>query len=284
MAGASRMTAIALLPDRAVLEVSGEDRIGFLQGLVSNDVGLAAPERAVWSALLTPQGKWVADFFIFADGERLLLDVESAQAGILVKLLSRYRLRSKVAIAAAGLAVHAVWGGAPPDSGVQAPDPRLADAGWRVLGGALTANADAGDYDLHRLRLGLPAGSLDLEPERSTLIESGFDELHGIGWEKGCYMGQELTARTKYRGLVKRRLTPVRVEGVLPPAGTPVMQGEVEVGTIRSGRADRALASLRLDAIGAAHLRCGEATLIPEPAPWMRLADLKLAQSVTGPA
>jgi folate-binding protein YgfZ len=266
------MTSIAELTDRAVLDVSGEDRVGFLQGLVSNDVAAAVPGRAVWSALLTPQGKWVADFFIFADGERLLLDVEAAQAALVTKLLSRYRLRSKVAIAPTGVAVRAVWGGAPPPGGVQAPDPRLAEAGWRVLGGSLAINADAADYDLHRLRLGLPDGSRDLEAERSTLVESGFDELHGIGWEKGCYMGQELTARTKYRGLVKRRLVPVRVEGAL-------MQGETEVGTIRSGRADRALASLRLEAIRAESLRCGDAVVVPEPASWMRVENLKLASA-----
>ncbi len=273
------MSFTAELTDRAVLDVSGEDRVAFLQGLVSNDVAAAGPGRAVWSALLTPQGKWIADFFIFADGERLLLDVEAGQAEMLAKLLSRYRLRSKVTIARTELGVQAVWGGAPSPGGVQAPDPRLAEAGWRVLGGGLAANADEADYDLHRLRLGLPSGSRDLEAERSTLVESGFDELHGIGWEKGCYMGQELTARTKYRGLVKRRLVPVRVEGELPAVGTPVMHGESEVGTIRSGRGDRALASLRLDAIKGEGLRCGAAVLVPEPAAWMRLESLKLASA-----
>jgi hypothetical protein len=273
------MTCIVHLTDRAVLEVSGADRVGFLQGLVSNDVAQALPGRAVWSALLTPQGKWVADFFIFADGETLLLDVEAGQRDLVAKLLSRYRLRSKVVIEAADLAVHAAWDGEPPAAGVQAPDPRLAQAGWRILGGEVTADADLAAYDLHRLRLGLPAGSLDLEPERSTLVESGFDELHGIGWDKGCYMGQELTARTKYRGLVKRRLTPVRVEGALPPPGTPVTLGGAEVGIIRSGRDDRALASLRLEAIRAERLDCGAAVLVPEPAGWMRWQDVKLASA-----
>lgn len=273
------MSFIAELTDRSVLEVTGEDRVGFLQGLVSNDVAEAAPGRAVWTALLTPQGKWIADFFIFAAADRLLLDVESAQAAHMTKLLSRYRLRSNVAIQPAPLGVWAAWGGEAPSGGIQSSDPRLPEAGFRILGTGFEATADDSEYDLHRLRLGLPSGSRDLEAERSTLIEAGFDELHGIGWSKGCYMGQELTARTKYRGLVKRRLTPVRVEGTLPPPGTPVLQGEIEVGTIRSGRADRALASLRLDAIRADHLRCGDATLLPEPAAWMQLDDLKLASA-----
>ncbi len=273
------MTYIAPLPERAVLEVSGEDRVGFLQGLVSNDVAQAGPGRAVWAAMLTPQGKWLADFFIFADGDRLLLDCEAAQAASLQQRLTRFRLRAKVAIGLTGLAVHAAWNGAPPAGGLQAPDPRLPEAGWRILGDVAGVNAGSDDYDLHRLRLGLPAGSRDLEAEKSTLVESGFDELHGIAWEKGCYMGQELTARTKYRGLVKRRLTPVRVEGALPPPGTPVTQGGAEVGVIRSGRGDRALASLRLEAMRSAGLRCGEAELVPEPAAWMRWEPVRLAAS-----
>ncbi len=259
------MTLLAHLSDRAVLQVAGDDRISFLQGLVSNDVAAAAPGRAVWSALLTPQGKWLADFFVFADADRLLLDCEAGQSEMLRARLSRFRLRAKVAIEPVDLPVFAAWDGPPPEAAIRSPDPRLPEAGSRLLGDVHGANATEADYDLHRLRLGLPDGSRDLESEKSTLVEAGFDELHGIGWEKGCYMGQELTARTKYRGLVKRRLVPVAVDGPLPAPGTPVFEGEAEVGTIRSGRADRALALLRLEAIGAASLRCGEATLRPTP-------------------
>src|SRR3954468_22444338 len=128
------MTYIAALPDRAVLEIAGEGRVAFLQGLVSNDVAGAAPGRAVWSALLTPQGKWLADFFVLADGDRLLLDCEEAQAGMLAQGLSRYRLRAKVEIRAVPMPVHAAWGGPPPTGGVQASDPRVDEAGWRILG------------------------------------------------------------------------------------------------------------------------------------------------------
>jgi folate-binding protein YgfZ len=221
---------IAVLPDRSVIEVTGEDRVAFLQGLVSNDVAEAAPGRAVWAALLTPQGKWLADFFVFSDCDRrLLLDCERDQAATLLARLSRFRLRSRVALRDAGGAfvVQAGWGGAPMPGDVPAaaPDPRLPEAGWRALAAAPLPGVDAteAEWDLHRLRLGLPAGSRDLESEGSILLEAGFDELHGVSWTKGCYMGQELTARTKYRGLVKRRLVPVRVEGALPPRGTPVL-------------------------------------------------------------
>jgi folate-binding protein YgfZ len=173
--------------------------------------------------------------------------------------------------------VHAAWAGPPPAGGVQAPDPRAAQAGWRILGEVAGVNAMAEDYDRHRLELGLPAGSRDLEAEKSTLVEAGFDELHGLSWDKGCYMGQELTARTKYRGLVKRRLTRVRIEGPAPALGTQVFDGDAEVGTMRSGRDGWGLALLRLDAIRAERLRCGDATLTPDPAPWMQWEPVRLA-------
>lgn len=269
------MTEIALLPNRAVLEIAGEDRVSFLQGLVSNDVDQAAPGRAVWAALLTAQGKWLADFFILADADRLLLDVEETHRDLLIKLLTRYRLRAKVTLSRLDLPVYAAWNGVP-DAPLQAPDPRLPDAGWRILGDVIPTT-DAAAYDAHRLALGLPDGSRDLESEKSTLVESGFDELHGIAWDKGCYMGQELTARTKYRGLVKRRLVAVTVDGPLPPPGTPIFHGGLECGTLRSGRQNdgpknihgRALATLRLDAIRADRLTCADAILTPAPSPWL---------------
>ncbi len=271
------MTDIALLPDRAVLEVAGDDRVSFLQGLVSNDVAAVGPGRAVWAALLTAQGKWIADFFILADGDRLLLDVEAASRDHLAKLLTRYRLRAKVTVAPLDLPVSAAWNGTPATGGgVQAPDPRTPDAGWRILG-PVTPTTDAAAYDRHRLALGLPDGSRDLEAEKSTLVESGFDELNGIAWDKGCYMGQELTARTKYRGLVKRRLVPVDVAGTLPPPGTPITLAGAEIGTLRSGREGRALATLRLDSLRATGLQCGDAVLTPAPPAWLKAEPLLLA-------
>jgi folate-binding protein YgfZ len=265
---------LAPLPARAVIALAGEDRVSFLQGLVSNDVAEAAPGRAVWAALLTPQGKYLADFFILADGERLLLDVERALLPMLLQRLARFRLRAKVTLAAAEeLSVYAAWGGAPPATPLAAPDPRLAEAGWRLLSAAaLPANATPADWDRHRLALGLPDGSRDLEPEKTVLLEAGFDELHGVSWSKGCYMGQELTARTKYRGLVKRRLVPVAVDGALPPPGTPVLRDGAEVGVMRSGQDRTGLAVLRLDALDAA-LACGDSRLTPHVPDWMRLPE-----------
>ncbi len=267
------MTQLVALPGRAVIEVGGEDRVAFLQGLVSNDVAEAAPGRAVWAALLTPQGKYLADFFILADGDRLLLDAERSQVPMLLQRLTRFRLRSKVTLRVAEeWLVYAAWDGAPAASGIVTPDPRLPEAGWRVLTVAsLPANAGEDDWDSHRLALGLPDGTRDLEPDKTILLEAGFDELNGVSWTKGCYMGQELTARTKYRGLVKRRLVPVVVDGALPEPGTPVLRDGAAVGTMHSGRGGSGLAVLRLEALDAP-LVCGEARLTARIPDWMRLA------------
>lgn len=264
------MGKLAHLPDRAVLEVSGDDRVPFLQGLVSNDVAAAAPGRAVWAALLTPQGKYLADFFILADGARLLLDCESAQAAMLTPRLARFRLRSKVSITPLPLLVYAAWDGAPDRDALIAPDPRLPDAGFRLLAAApLAADADAADWDRHRLALGLPEPR-DMEAEKSVLLEAGFDELHGVSWDKGCYMGQELTARTKYRGLVKRRLIPVAIAGEAPAPGTPITAEGREVGTMRSAREGMGMALLRIEALEQP-LACGAARLEPRMPLWLQL-------------
>jgi tRNA-modifying protein YgfZ len=269
------MARLAVLPDRGVIEVSGEDRVTFLQGLVSNDVTQATPGNALWAALLTPQGKYLADFFIFAEADRLLLDCELAQVPALVQRLSRFRLRSKVTLRAADeFHIHAAWDGTPASNALCAADPRLSDAGWRLLSVApLPTTALPIDWDRHRLSLGLPDGTRDLEPEKTVLLEAGFDELHGISWTKGCYMGQELTARTKYRGLVKRRLCPVMIAGDLPTSGTPVTHNGTEVGTMRSGRDQLGLALLRTEVLHD-RVACNGAMLTPRIPAWMSLPEL----------
>jgi folate-binding protein YgfZ len=268
------MRNITHLADRGVVELTGADRVSFLQGLVSNDVEKAVPGHAMWAALLTPQGKWLADFFVFAESERLLLDCERAQAAMLVKVLGRYRLRAKAMLRDVSdeLFVHVAWGDAGDVPGaIVAPDPRLAAAGWRILSNdILPDTATAADWQAHRIGLGLPDGSRDMEADKTVLLEAGFDELHGVSWTKGCYMGQELTARTKYRGLLKRRLVPVQVVGAMPAPGEAVMRDGREVGTLRFGVGASAMALLRLEALsGAVDLVCGGATLRPMLPEWM---------------
>ncbi len=301
------MTQIALLPERGVVEVTGADRVAFLQGLVSNDVTLAAPGEpnaapgdAVWAALLTPQGRWLTDFFIFCtdDGEdaRLLLDAPRAAIPDLIARLSRYRLRAQASLRDASEAWHVqvAWDGPAPMAaeGVVAADPRLSGAGWRVLSPApLAANASAADWQARRLALGLPEPA-DLEAEKTLLLEANFDALDGISWTKGCYMGQEVTARTRFRGLVKRRLVPVTIActlpGEIPAPGTPVLAGTETLGTLRSAcrtgpESGLGLAMLRLDFPAAGPLHCGTAELVAHPPAWLPL-PAPAARSAKGPA
>jgi len=267
------MPNIALLPNRAVLCVTGKDRVAVLNGLVSNDVAHATPGHAIWAALLTPQGKYVADFFIFTDADRLLLDCDAAQRNMLALKFARYRLRADMQIENSDFAVYAAWGSEAPLASVVAPDPRLDLAGWRVLAPAgLPVSADFQAWDLHRLRLGLPDGTRDLEPDKSVLLEAGFDELHGISWTKGCYLGQELTARTRYRGLLKRRLFPVKADSPLPRPGTIVMAGERQAGVLRSVIGAEALALLRIDSLNATLAAEGVALTVQRPE-WMMLQE-----------
>lgn len=256
------------LDDRAVLAVSGEDARPFLQGLISNDIGKASGGAAVHAALLTPQGKYLFDFFIFACGDALWLDCESASREALRRRLAMYRLRAKVAIDdALTHEVYAVIGrGAVAaasriDRGLAFADPRIAALGARVViePGDRAAMEAAGlrpgsraDYDALRIGLGVPDGSRDLIAEKSYLLENGFEALNGVDFEKGCYVGQEVTARMKHRSLVRKRLVPVHIDGPAPPAGTAVHRGAVEVGEIRSTAGELGLALLRLDAVDGA--------------------------------
>lgn len=283
------------LDARGLIAVEGPDAKPFLQGLVSNDVNKIAPGRAVYAAFLTAQGKYLHDFFLAQQGEALLIDCEAARLADFKKRLTLYKLRSKVSIAekgadvgvyalmganaagALGLAAEAGAAGAL-GSGVAFVDPRLAEAGARAIlpvaeaDALLSANgfakAEAGAYDRLRLSLGLPDGSRDLEIEKSILLENGFDELNGIDWDKGCYMGQELTARTKYRGLIKKRLVPVEIEGPVPPAGTPIMLDGSEVGEMRSGQDGLGLALIRLEHMEKAPFVVGDARVTPKKPRW----------------
>ena len=290
------MTApsFALLAHRSVIAVSGADRIEFLQGLISNDTTKVSPHHAVWAALLTPQGRFLNDMFVAEEGaETLLLETERARAAGLAKKLSMYTLRSKAKVEdrAASMEVAVVFGdGASKALGIEHAvsfaDPRLPELGVRLLTKAGEAAALLGshgflpalpaDYDALRLALGVPDGSRDLPVEKALLLESGFDELNGVDWKKGCYMGQELTARTKYRGLVRKRLFPVQLDGPLPAPGTAIHANGEQVGEIRSGSGNRALAMLRLDAaLGATlgALTAENTRIVAEIPAWMKLPE-----------
>ena len=288
----------AILDERGILAVSGPDRRLFLQGLVSNDVEKVTTSRALYAALLTAQGKYLHDFIMVEMAETIWLDAEAARLGDLRRRLSMYRLRAKVEIAERpDLAVAAVFGegalgalglaGAPGEvrpleAGIVLADPRLGALGARAilprdrlrpaLAGLGLREADFAAYDRHRLCLGIPDGSRDLVPDKSILLEAGFDELHGVDWQKGCYIGQELTARTKYRGLIKKRLFPVEIDGPAPLPGTMVTAEGKDAGEMRSGRDGHGLALLRLDAVGEGRtLVADAATLVAIRPDWMRI-------------
>ncbi len=247
------------LRDRSVLEVAGADAGSLLQGLVSNDLDRLADRPALHAALLTPQGKYLFDFIVTAPGDVLWLDVEAARLDELVRRLTLYRLRADATFTPrSDLAVYAVFDGAAPavaGAAVDVVDPRLGALGRRVVGApatvepALDAVAGAASYDewdRFRLALGVPDGSRDLEPEKALLLENGFAELGGVDFDKGCFVGQELTARMRYRGTVRKRLVPVTLDGAAAP-GTPIRDGEIDVGELRSVAGDRGLALIRLD-------------------------------------
>jgi folate-binding protein YgfZ len=292
--------SFALLDDRGILAVSGPDRRPFLQGLVSNDVDKVSPTASRYAALLTAQGKYLHDFMMVEASESIWLDAEAARLGDLKRRLSMYRLRARVSLdERSDLAVAAIFGageaailGLPSEPGAARPfgtgvvfiDPRLASLGARAIlprENARAALADAGIaetsfdiYDRLRLSLGIPDGSRDLVLEKSILLESGFDELNGVDWQKGCYIGQELTARTRYRGLVKRRLTPVRIEGPAPPPGAAVTADGREIGEMRSSRDGLGLALLRIEPVREGKvLVAGESILVPVTPAWMRLEN-----------
>ncbi|WP_026986197.1 CAF17-like 4Fe-4S cluster assembly/insertion protein YgfZ [Fodinicurvata fenggangensis] len=293
----SRIFAVKL-EDRGLLALSGPDLRDFLQGIVSNDVNRVSASQSIWAAFLTPQGKYLYDFFISQPTEGTFwLDVEAERRADLMKRLRMYKLRSKVEMTdlSEDYEVHALYGETsdildlPPlagasqsyHDGVLMRDPRHLDIGLRLVAPKTQTDqllseleAETGtreDYDVQRIALGLPDGSRDMEAERATLLENGFDELGGVDWQKGCYMGQELTARTKYRGLVKKRLMPVKLDGSPPDIGTAVTLNGKQVGEIRSSAKGRALALLRLDIFKSEDsplLEAGEARLTPHPPDW----------------
>ncbi len=259
-------TTFVILPNRGLLRVSGEEAEEFLQNLVSNDVTRATADTAVYSTLLTPQGKFLHDFFVVRDEDGFLLDCEADRLDDLKRRLTMYKLRAKVILSdeTDRWLVLAVLEGKI-EGALLFDDPRRLDLGKRAIvraGDPIEGEeAPFENWDARRISLGIPDGSRDIEVEKSFLLEHRMDELNAIDFKKGCYVGQELTARTKYRGNVRKKLTHVSVEGDLPPAGTPVLADGIEIGTVRSGLGNQALAILRIERPDG-ELEAGDAKLV----------------------
>ncbi len=256
----------ALLADRGVVKVVGDDARNFLHGLISADTLNLTPGAARFAALLTPQGKIIADFIVVEapakDGSGFFLDIPRARAKALVDKFNIYKLRSRVMVEDLSeiLGVLAAWDGSfAATTGVSYADPRLPALGLRVMlppqraaeatTGLGAALVDAADYEAHRIALGVPRGGVDFAYGDTFPHESDMDQLGGVDFAKGCYVGQEVVSRMEHRGIARTRAIPVRYEGAAPEAGTAVMAGERQVGTMGSAAAGSGLALLRLDRV-----------------------------------
>ena len=268
-------SSFTILENRAILKLSGIDAKSFLQGLVTNDVEKVSEENTVYTALLTPQGKYLHDFFIVKIGNKYCLDCEASRVEDLIRRLKIFKLRTNVIIelekkmcavaifgdrAIEALSLNTSLGYSKPYvSGIFYTDPRIDAVGARgIVPKTSIAKLSENDklkitpfenYDKLRISLGLPDSSRDMRIEKSTLLESGFDELNGVSFNKGCYIGQELTARTKHRGLIKRRLVPIQLKTSQPFEGMTIEQENKEIGEVRSFQGNWAMAMIRLDAL-----------------------------------
>jgi folate-binding protein YgfZ len=256
----------ALLPDRGVIKVAGDDARRFLNGLATNDIAKVVPGKARFAALLTPQGKIVADFIVAEapaeDGGAFFLDVPKVLAGSLVEKLNFYKLRAKVVCEdlSAILGVMAIWdGGGESEYGLCYADPRLPALGTRCMlpphlaadasediGAAL---AEPAAYEAHRIALGVPRGGEDFMYGDAFPHEADMDQLAGVDFEKGCYVGQEVVSRVEHRASARSRVVPIAYDEFAPSSGLPVMAGEKQIGFLGSTARGRGLALLRLDRV-----------------------------------
>ena len=247
----------ALLQRRGVIRVAGVDARKYLQGLITNDIAKAQDGRAIHAGLLNPQGKVLFDFFVVAANGGYLLDVVKDKSGELTKRLNFYRLRAEVDIVdEPSLAISAAWGGEPHPckDTVVYPDPRLPELGFRLTLRADTSAAELGcspaseaDYDTNRIRLGVPEGGLDYGFGEAFPHEALFDQLNGVDFAKGCYVGQEVVSRMEHRGTARRRIVPIESEATLPLSGSSIEVGNMPIGTIGSVSGASGLALVRLD-------------------------------------
>jgi len=288
------VTKTALLPDRGVVKVAGEDARPFLNGLLTADISKVTPDVPRFAALLTPQGKIILDAIVAeapaADGGGFFLDLPKALAGPCVERLNFYKLRAKVIVEnlSETLAVMAVWAGdAMTDYGLCYRDPRLPTLGFRIMLPphlAAAAAADIGaalvpaaEFEAYRIALGVPRGGLDFGYGDAFPHEADMDQLNGVDFAKGCFVGQEVVSRMEHRGSARTRIVPVAYDGFPPEPGTAVTAAAKPVGTFGSSADGRALAMLRLDraadALAAGEpLIAGAVTLRLVKPDWMRFS------------
>ena len=249
---------------RRVIALTGKDALPFLQGLVTNDVlPLTKSDGIVWAALLSPQGKYLADFFVLRTAAGLMLDLPEPLADATLRRLSMYRLRADVAFAATDLQVTRGLSDAPADALTDAlADPRHPALGWRSYG--TSATGDPGiDWDAICVQHLIPQTGSDLIPDETYVLEAGFERLHGVDFRKGCYVGQEVTARMKHKTDLRKGLTRLLIDGAAP-IGSDITADGKTVGTLGTQSGGRALAHVRHDRIGG-DMVAGSARLRADP-------------------
>jgi tRNA-modifying protein YgfZ len=249
----------ALLSDRGVIAVGGEEAASFLQGLLTNDVERLKEGEARYAGLLSPQGKILFDMLVVRPpGAAFLIDCAAGQAADLARRLGFYKLRSKVSIVdeSADRAVVAYWGGEEPEEAPDSfrySDPRDSRLGWRAImprdRAIAIGDEHAPTYEALRIGAGVPKGGVDFVYGDAFPQDANFDLLHGVDFDKGCYVGQEVVSRMKHRGTARKRVARVKLMAEPASPGTPVLDGELPVGTLGSSSGREALAMLRLDRV-----------------------------------
>ncbi|SEN50186.1 hypothetical protein SAMN04488103_105231 [Gemmobacter aquatilis] len=242
-------------PDRRLIALGGADALPFLQGLVTNDVLRLRDPDLVYTALLSPQGKYLADFFVVNSGGQLLLDLPESLAADTLRRLTLYRLRAAVTFAPSDLSVTRGLGPAPADA---LPDPRHPALGWRTYGAP--GSTPMIDWDAIRVAHVIPETGIELIPNETFILEAGFETLQGVDYRKGCYVGQEVTARMKHKTELRKGLIRVGITGTAP-VGTPILMPDGrEAGTLFTQSGGHALAHLRFDRLDGP-LTAGEARI-----------------------
>ncbi len=257
--------------DRSLIRVSGPDALSFLNSLLTQDVEKLPASGVQYAALLSPQGKVIADMLLWADGDGIIIDADPAAGPGLLARLKLYKLRAAVEIE--DIKLEPLY--APEFFAGARPDPRLpnGELGWRALAPASQNDFPDGAalYQSNRLALGIPDLARDADPEEVFALEALLEELNGVNFQKGCFVGQENVSRMKRRATTRKKFCAIVFEGEALPPGTPILASEVEVGTVRSGDAGRAIALLRLDRALGQKLRAGGSEVRLAPPPWLIL-------------
>ncbi|KZK85229.1 tRNA-modifying protein YgfZ [Pseudovibrio sp. Ad13] len=265
-----------ILTSRRLVKVFGEDAKEFLQNLVSCDISEISATSSAFGALLTPQGKILWDFIVFADESTggFLIDVSADELDAFAKRLGFYKLRAKVTVEPADETMHVIAERGDDLPADKPRDPRHADMGVRyVSSGEVAETASEADYHAHRIKLGIPQSGLDFQLADVFPHDTDMDSLNGVAFSKGCFIGQEVVSRMKHRGTARKRIIKVCAESVLPAAGSDVLAGEKSVGTLGSSQDTDGLALLRLDRVKTAmdagvSLTCDGVPLTPSIQEW----------------